>query len=65
MESAGNRDLRRAKAGALVRGLGMSGFEEFDDHFHDHCGVVGVYGHEEAAKLVYLGLYALQHRGQE
>src|SRR5579862_2388615 len=36
-----------------------------DDRFHDHCGVVGVYGHEEAAKLVYLGLYALQHRGQE
>ena len=36
-----------------------------DDHFHDHCGVVGVFGHEEAAKLVYLGLYALQHRGQE
>jgi len=43
----------------------MSAFHEFDDHFHDHCGVVGVYGHEEAAKLVYLGLYALQHRGQE
>src|SRR5438128_850934 len=36
-----------------------------DDDFHDYCGVVGVYGHEEAAKLVYLGLYALQHRGQE
>jgi len=36
-----------------------------DDHFHDYCGVVGVYGHEEAAKLAYLGLYALQHRGQE
>jgi amidophosphoribosyltransferase len=36
-----------------------------DDHFHDYCGVVGVYGHVEAAKLVYLGLYALQHRGQE
>src|SRR5260221_561076 len=36
-----------------------------DDHFHDYCGVVGVFGHEEAAKLVYLGLYALQHRGQE
>src|SRR5262250_1891930 len=36
-----------------------------DDCFHDHCGVVGVYGHEEAAKLAYLGLYALQHRGQE
>jgi glutamine phosphoribosylpyrophosphate amidotransferase len=29
------------------------------------CGVFGVYGHSEAAKLTYLGLHALQHRGQE
>lgn len=29
------------------------------------CGVVGIWGHEEAAKLTYLGLHALQHRGQE
>jgi amidophosphoribosyltransferase len=36
-----------------------------DDRFHDHCGVFGVYGHPEAANLTYLGLYALQHRGQE
>jgi len=36
-----------------------------DDHFHDECGVFGVFGNEEAAKLTYLGLYALQHRGQE
>ncbi len=36
-----------------------------DDHFHDHCGVFGIYGHPEAAKMAYLGLYALQHRGQE
>lgn len=36
-----------------------------DDRFHDECGVVGVFGHPEAANLVYLGLYALQHRGQE
>ena len=36
-----------------------------DDHFHDHCGVCGVFGHPEAAKISYLGLYALQHRGQE
>ncbi|GJL77214.1 MAG: amidophosphoribosyltransferase [Nitrospinaceae bacterium] len=35
------------------------------DKFHDECGVVGVYGHPEAANLVYLGLYSLQHRGQE
>jgi amidophosphoribosyltransferase len=36
-----------------------------DDHFHDHCGVCGVFGNPEASKLAYLGLYALQHRGQE
>ena len=36
-----------------------------DDRFHDHCGVFGIFGHAEAAKLVYLGIYALQHRGQE
>ncbi|MGH9675504.1 MAG: amidophosphoribosyltransferase [Candidatus Acidiferrum sp.] len=36
-----------------------------DDHFHDECGVFGVFGHPEAANLAYLGLYALQHRGQE
>ena len=35
------------------------------DKLHEECGVVGVYGHPEAAYLVYLGLYALQHRGQE
>jgi amidophosphoribosyltransferase len=35
------------------------------DAFHEECGVFGVYGHPEAANLVYLGLYALQHRGQE
>jgi len=36
-----------------------------DDHFQDECGVVGVFAHPEAANLAYLGLYALQHRGQE
>jgi amidophosphoribosyltransferase len=35
------------------------------DKFREECGVVAVYGHPEAAKLAYLGLYALQHRGQE
>jgi amidophosphoribosyltransferase len=35
------------------------------DNFHEECGVFGVYGHPEAANLVYLGLYSLQHRGQE
>ena len=35
------------------------------DKFHDECGVVAIYGHPEASKMTYLGLYALQHRGQE
>ena len=35
------------------------------DKFHEECGVFGVLNHRDAANLVYLGLYALQHRGQE
>jgi amidophosphoribosyltransferase len=35
------------------------------DKFREECGVFGIYGHAEAAKMAYLGLYALQHRGQE
>jgi amidophosphoribosyltransferase len=33
--------------------------------WNEECGIFGVYGHPEAANLTYLGLYALQHRGQE
>jgi amidophosphoribosyltransferase len=36
-----------------------------DDRFHDKCGLFGIFGHPEAARLTYLGLYSLQHRGQE
>lgn len=36
-----------------------------DDHFHDQCGVFGIYGAPESSNLTYLGLHALQHRGQE
>jgi amidophosphoribosyltransferase len=35
------------------------------DKYRDECGVFGIYGDAEAARLTYLGLYALQHRGQE
>ncbi len=34
-------------------------------NIHEECGVCGVYGHPEAPNLTYLGLHALQHRGQE
>jgi amidophosphoribosyltransferase len=37
----------------------------WDDKLHEECGVFGIYGHPEASRLTYLGLYALQHRGQE
>ena len=36
-----------------------------EDKLHEECGVFGIYGHPEAARLTYLGVYALQHRGQE
>jgi amidophosphoribosyltransferase len=35
------------------------------DKFREECGVFGIFGHPEASNLAYLGLYALQHRGQE
>src|SRR5262249_34825245 len=49
----------RARSGTLPEPAPMW------DKFHEECGVVGVYGHPEAATLAYLSLYALQHRGQE
>src|SRR5438445_12729164 len=38
---------------------------QIPDKFHDECGVVAIFSHPEAEKLAYLGLHALQHRGQE
>ncbi len=47
----------------------MSDNSHFDelgfDKLHEECGVFAIHGHPEAANLAYLGLYALQHRGQE
>jgi amidophosphoribosyltransferase len=36
-----------------------------DSSIRHHCGLFGIWGHEDAVKLTHLGLYALQHRGQE
>lgn len=60
----------RPRLDALFASLADSNIEARPDAAHSHrpreeCGVFGVYGHEEAATLIYLGLYALQHRGQE
>lgn len=35
------------------------------DQFREECAVIGVWNHQEAARLSYLGLYSMQHRGQE
>ncbi|MCK6505494.1 amidophosphoribosyltransferase [Myxococcota bacterium] len=47
-----------------MRGVG-AGRERDPDRFHEECGVFGILGDSEAANLAYLGLHALQHRGQE
>jgi amidophosphoribosyltransferase len=38
---------------------------EISKSWREECGVFGIWGHPEASRLTYLGLYALQHRGQE
>ncbi len=62
------REMEQRECGACPRrladGCATGGCNE-DDHVRDECGLFAVFGHDEAPKLVYLGLYALQHRGQE
>lgn len=43
----------------------METMETIEDKLHEECGIFGVFGYPEAANLTYLGLYSLQHRGQE
>ena len=49
----------------MIPPLDIGPMENMDDHFHEECAVFGIFGHPEASKMTYLGLYALQHRGQE
>lgn len=37
----------------------------FSDKLREECGIFGVFGHQDAARITELGLFALQHRGQE
>lgn len=48
-----------------MKSLPMVSSSPATDGFHEECAVFGISGHKEAANLTYLGLYALQHRGQE
>lgn len=51
------------EAYAVMAGCSLRG--RFRQKPRDECGVFGIYGDEEAASLTVIGLYALQHRGQE
>ena len=55
--SGESRELARRPRGVAA--------DEHHGQVQEECGVFGIYGHTEAANLTYLGLYALQHRGQE
>jgi amidophosphoribosyltransferase len=59
-EGEGQLELGLVHPFARARGV-----DGGDDRFHEECAVVGVHGHDEAANLAYLALYAMQHRGQE
>jgi amidophosphoribosyltransferase len=68
MVFTGARRSRRPSFGVGLLLPGLNLFPTYglpDDKFHDHCGVFAIYGHPEAAKLAHLGLFAMQHRGQE
>ena len=55
------------EATQIIGGVAHQQMSSIDDDpkLREECGVVAVYGHPDAARQVYLGLYALQHRGQE
>ena len=63
-EMTTKQKIAATKADAAVHGRDDAGLGPHDK-LKEECGVFGIFGHPEAANLTYLGLYALQHRGQE
>src|SRR5580692_7792797 len=58
----------KSASAAVIRGWGAARRareSDEDPKLREECGVVAIHGHPDAARQVYLGLYALQHRGQE
>ena len=60
-----NEVRAESKLQALTPDLGSLIPESEDPKLREECGVVAIHGHPDAARMAYLGLYALQHRGQE
>ena len=67
VESIADRsNLLLAECGNDIRSeVAVRGVQSTDDKLREECGVVAIHGHPDAARMAYLGLYALQHRGQE
>lgn len=61
----GQKNSRRKTHDSRTSILTSSPKGEGEDKFREECGVFAILGHPEASRLTYLGLYALQHRGQE
>ena len=57
-------ETNRLRSGAVAPSLISEPCPAFDK-LHEECGVIAIHGHPDAARQAYLGLYALQHRGQE
>jgi amidophosphoribosyltransferase len=55
----------RKRGGTALSDTSADAALGLEDKFHDECGLFGAWNHAEAANVAYLGLYALQHRGQE
>lgn len=58
------RLLKNAQASALVHRNPIHSGEDSSKPNH-YCGVFGIYNHPDSARLTHLGLFALQHRGEE
>jgi len=61
----GEADTTPTLAPEYATRIGHPDSIEQDEKLHEECGVVAIHGHADAARMAYLGLYALQHRGQE
>lgn len=56
---------RAVEANPIAAAMADEEYSSEGEMMREECGVVGVFGDTEASRICYLGLHALQHRGQE
>jgi hypothetical protein len=59
------RDRAAVEANPIAAAMADEEYTSEGEMMREECGVVGVFGDSEASRICYLGLHALQHRGQE